>query len=243
MSWRARVYMLHRWIGLLVCVQLLAWSVGGLIFSVLDIRMVRGERDSPMRPFAVLDDELLAGALPPGIARTVVASGEAVATVALVDRGLGPRWELRDETGALLACREVDGTPAPTITREQAVHLARRDFVHEAGVRRVVLIERTPPIEFRGKPLPAWRVELDHPAEPHLYVDARTGEITARRNRAWRVFDFFWMLHTMDYAGRDDFNHPLLTGASVLAIVTAASGLGLWIWRWSSRRSRRRRCA
>ncbi|RMH10155.1 MAG: hypothetical protein D6695_11965, partial [Planctomycetota bacterium] len=93
-----------------------------------------------------------------------------------------------------------------------------------------------PPIEYRSGPLPAYAVQLDHPKRPHIYIDARSGQITARRNRPWRIFDFFWMLHTMDYAGRDDFNHPLLTGFSVLAIASAGSGLALWGWRAMPRR-------
>ena len=241
MTWRARIYTLHRWIGLLVCLQLLAWSIGGLVFSVLDIRAVRGETDSPMTPYRAMDHASIVRGLQEGVASAALAMGERVAHLALIDRGLGARWEIRDQTGDLIACLLADGSPAPMVSREQAERLALDDFTPPAQPREAVLIEANPPIEYRAKPLPAWRVVLDHPRRPHIYVDARTGEISARRNRAWRIFDFFWMLHTMDYAGRDDFNHPLLTGASVLAITTAASGLGLWLWRFATRVSRRRR--
>ena len=43
----------------------------------------------------------------------------------------------------------------------------------------------------------------------------------------WRVFDFVWMLHIMDYDERDDFNHPLLlitAGTALLFVFT-----GLWM--------------
>ncbi|HEY5612201.1 MAG TPA: 2Fe-2S iron-sulfur cluster-binding protein, partial [Lysobacter sp.] len=53
-----------------------------------------------------------------------------------------------------------------------------------------------------------------------LYVSAQDGRILERRNDSWRVFDFVWMLHIMDYTGRQDFNNPL--------VIMAASG-GLWI--------------
>jgi len=96
--------------------------------------------------------------------------------------------------------------------------------------------------EYRGKPAPAWRVDLEHPKRPHIYVDAVTGEALARRNRLWRLFDFFWMLHIMDYRARESFNHPLLTAMSALALATGLSGLGLWGWRgatWARRRAGR----
>ena len=87
--------------------------------------------------------------------------------------------------------------------------------------------------------MPVYQVILDHPKHPHLYVSPVTGAVLKRRNRPWRIFDFLWMLHIMDYRGRENFNHWLLTAMSVLAILTAASGLALWAWRVPRRRKRR----
>jgi hypothetical protein len=39
------------------------------------------------------------------------------------------------------------------------------------------------------------------------------------------------MLHTMDYGGRDDFNHPLLIGFAALGLTAVLSGWSLWIVR------------
>jgi hypothetical protein len=30
------------------------------------------------------------------------------------------------------------------------------------------------------------------------------------RGDTWRTWDFFWMLHNMDYVNRKSFNHPLI---------------------------------
>ena len=46
-------------------------------------------------------------------------------------------------------------------------------------------------------------------------VDAGSGEVTAVRHDRWRLFDWFWMLHIMDYDERSDFSTPLLTGGRV----------------------------
>jgi uncharacterized iron-regulated membrane protein len=89
--------------------------------------------------------------------------------------------------------------------------------------------------EYRGKELPAWRVELDHPSGTVIYVAANRGLVTTRRNHRWRLFDFFWMLHTMDYQGRDNFNSWLLMSFSVFGVVTVVSGYWLW-WRTSTLR-------
>lgn len=235
---RKATYLGHRWLGLLVSLQLLAWSLGGFLFSILPLDLVRGERDMASTPFVQLDATAVEF-IPEPIRARVSAfreSSSGLATVVLVDRGLGPAWELRDIDGSLISRLDLaNGNPLPLITQDEARTLAVRDFAHDAGESRVTLIESDPPVEYRSGRLPAYLVELDHAKRPHIYVDAETGQVTARRNRSWRVFDFFWMLHTMDYAGRDNFNHLLLTTFSVLAIATSASGLTLWGWRFASR--------
>ncbi len=237
---RKSTYLLHRWFGLVVCLQLLAWSAGGFIFSVLPLDVVRGEHQAFAQPFdPITSDSIDALPLPLRDAiRSMINDDQDIGSVTLCDRGIGPFWEIARTDGSLIArLYPADATPAPPISSNDAQHIAARDFLPSNTVVDVTLIEADPPIEYRKGPLPAYAVEFDHPNNPHIYVHAPTGEITARRNRPWRIFDFFWMLHTMDYTGRDNFNHPLLTSFSVLALTTAASGLLLWGWRIKPRRA------
>ena len=60
-----------------------------------------------------------------------------------------------------------------------------------------------------------------------VYVDAKNGAIRARRNDVWRRYDFFWMLHTMDYRGRDNFNNPLIVTIGMAALWLSISGVVL----------------
>ena len=227
---RKTTYIAHRWIGLIISLQLLAWSVGGLIFSVLDIDEVRGTNDARNQSFIALDQETLE-ALPPGIGQAIRALGaQEPASINLVDRGLGAFWEVRSSESELIARLYPSGEASGLITPEQAKFIALNDFKPEAAVRSVELIEDNPPGEYRG-PLPAYRVDLEHPKNPHIYVDAMTGQINARRNDAWRTFDFFWMLHIMDYKDRSNFNHPVLIIASVFAVAASGTGIALWGWR------------
>lgn len=234
---RKTTYFLHRWLGLIVGVQLLLWSSGGFMFSILDIEDVRGTTDNASDPFVQLD----ADATVPSATLLDLASTHAIGGVLLHDRGVGPFWEVRDTKGELIARLDpTTGEPTDLLTPEEAEQLARRDFEPTAAGATVTLIEADPPIEYRSGPLPAYAVHLEHAREPHIYIDARTGRVTARRNGEWRLFDFFWMLHTMDYFGRDDFNTAWLSGFSLLAMLTSATGLSLWAWRASSRLKKRR---
>ena len=61
-----------------------------------------------------------------------------------------------------------------------------------------------------------------------MYLDPWTGDLLARRTDRWRIFDFLWMLHIMDFDTRDDFNHPLLQIAALLGLIVALGGFVLW---------------
>ena len=118
-----------------------------------------------------------------------------------------------------------------TIDEAQARAITRVYRAEQPEVSRATLITGDAPTEFRGRDLPAWRVELADAGNMHVYIDQSTGVIAARRNDAWRRFDFFWMLHTMDYSGRDDFNTPWLIGFSVLGLLSVGSGWAIWLFR------------
>jgi hypothetical protein len=240
---RKATYLVHRWLGALIALQLLAWSIGGFVFSILDIEDVRGTTDARAIQHEPIDQTHFA-AFPDQLHRSIERlNHDNIASVMLTDRGLGAFWEVRDSESGLLGRFDPQGNPAGIISAEDATMLALRDFKHDASVQDVTLIQHDPPTEYRSGDLPAYRVTLDHPKHPHIYIDAQTGRITSRRNDQWRAFDFFWMLHTMDYAGRDNFNHPLLTIASVIAILTTLAGLSLWAWRFVPRKKRAVRTA
>ena len=103
-------------------------------------------------------------------------------------------------------------------------------------------MEREPPIEYRGRPLPAYRVELEDGHGTVVHVDAHTGKVPAWRNGFWRTYDFLWSLHIMDYSERESFNEPLLVAAAGLGVMTVLSGTVLVLTRfvrWGSRRGSR----
>lgn len=115
--------------------------------------------------------------------------------------------------------------------REEAVRIARAEFAHPARVRTVEYLSAGSVgahHEYREQPLPAWAISFEHGSGATAYVAAEQGNLVRVRNNRWRVFDFFWMLHTMDYAGRDNFNNLVLRAFSVLGLVTVASGFILF---------------
>ncbi|MEJ7766352.1 MAG: hypothetical protein WKF89_00975, partial [Chitinophagaceae bacterium] len=82
--------------------------------------------------------------------------------------------------------------------------------------------------EYREKPLPAWAVTFNHPTNSTVYVSADFGQVASFRNDKWRVFDFLWMMHTMGYKDRDNFNNWLLQAFSIFGLLTILSGFLLY---------------
>ena len=103
-----------------------------------------------------------------------------------------------------------------------AARIAEADHAGDAarGAGRAGRRERQP--EYRGA-LPAWRVDFEDGAGRSLYVAADTGAVTARRSTLWRVYDFLWGLHIMDWRGHEDFNSPLLVVATALGLIMIVS--------------------
>ena len=53
------------------------------------------------------------------------------------------------------------------------------------------------------------------------YISATTGSVLERRNDTWRWWDFFWMLHIMDYDERENVNVHVFSQWSNLALDSA----------------------
>jgi len=220
-----RLYAIHRWIAAVALAQLLVWTATGFLFSVLPEDSVRGglaprahEVPIPEAPGAIDIGEALRRAAAAGVRNASKIELRATpAGLFYFVRGEGGPLRLDAHTGAL----------AP-ITLVEAEETARRDQPGRPPVISSSLVEREPLKEYRTKPLPAFRVALGDGSGMVVYVDASTGDVTARRSSAWRAFDWFFLIHTMDYGARGSLNNPLLTGASLLGFLTVISGLTVW---------------
>lgn len=121
-------------------------------------------------------------------------------------------------------------------TEQEIRALARRIYAGKGDIVAVNLLTKAP-LEMQSRKPPYWQVEFAGWNRPTLYLSPSTGELISRRHALWRVFDFAWMLHIMDYQGRTNVNNPLLRVATWSAFAMALSGALLLIW--SFRRSKK----
>ena len=239
MSAAARVAgTVHKWLALLMAIQILFWFVSGLFFAVFPIERVRSEHQiAKHAPVPVRLEDAVAGLQ--RLAAAGAQPGEKIELRTMLGRpvalvtGEGARPRLYDlGDGQLLS-----PVPAPL-----AVAIAEADHAGDLRASSVERVTEEFP-EYRGA-LPAWRVRFDDGANRSLYVAADTGTVTARRSTLWRAFDFLWGLHIMDFRNHEDFNTPLLIIATALALVMIVAGIILFPSRlgynaWRRRRRRR----
>ncbi len=239
MKMRLLIRKSHRYVALVVGLQLLFWSVGGLYFSLIPIERIHGDHLIDKTPLPIQDKGAESSCLPKKLVlakmleqtaqqdmRRLTVSQSLLMTYVQINSASGTKkYDLcRGEALELL--------PEATI-RKVAEKVAR----NAGAIQSVALLkEVAADSEYRGGPLPAYRVSFDGAEKLHLYLDARTAAVTSARTTAWRIFDFLWMLHVMDYEQRDNFNHLLLQLFAALAVFTSLSGLLLW---WMSRRRRK----
>jgi hypothetical protein len=229
-----RLRRVHRLLGVAIGLQILCWTVSGIYFAWTDIDEIRGDHLRSAPPPIAFERDWIA----PGQIRFEAASLVApprLSSLELITIAGEPYYRLRsDDEGSdsrvTLASARTGEVRGP-LDRDEAASVARASFAPDAEILDVVRITTAdvgPHHEYRGRPLPSWRVRFLHDSATHVYVSANEAEVVTHRNRGWRVFDALWMLHTMDFAGRDDFNNPLLRGVSVLALATTLSGYLMW---------------
>lgn len=221
-SLSSRFFRWHRWLGWIVALQVLAWIVGGVVFTWLPFKdWVKAEQDigRPAQPLpagwaAVLVRQLENPALAP------------VQTVTSVATAKGPA--LRLGHGGAETWVALDGSafsPPEAGDIERFARSLRKDGRAPAKVERLADVPRRAAIVREVQAgAGVWRASFDDALNTRLYFDARSGQLTAVRNDAWVLYDFFWRLHLMDYSGGEDFAHPLVKGASLLALGLVLSG-------------------
>ena len=228
----------HKWLALVLVLPVLFWFVSGLFFAVAPIETVRSEHRIVKQPPAPVD--MKDAAL--GLARIsgAVEAAEKIEVrmllgrpVAAVTAGEGPPRLFDLASGRLIS----------PIDPATAAAIAERDLSGEEKARRVKRVTTNSP-EYRGA-LPAWRVDFER-ANRSIYVAADTGLVSSRRSTLWRVYDFLWSLHILDFEEHEDINNPLLIATSGLGLVIILTGiilfpsrLGYTAWRRRQRARQR----
>lgn len=203
----------HIWLGWLVAVPLLFWTVSGLVMVTRPIEEVRGHslhiehKPAPVRVQlggAAGDTLIREGKILDQRGRSVLIATFMDGSVHRIDLGAPGQTML---------------PPVDDAEARAAVRHAIKGGDQVASLK--LFSAEQSPADFR-KPIAAWQVILADGT--HVYVGRDTGEIEAIRTGWWRFYDFMWGLHIMDLETREDTHHPLLIGFAALALASCLLG-------------------
>lgn len=212
---------LHKWLGLLVAIQALLWMASGVYMTAISIDIIHGDHLSHVERPAVAAQSV-------AVQPAQLAADFPGMTAFRLKRLLGrAAYEVKYAGGSALV-DAASGKRLDPLGEAQARELALDAYQGEGDLREIRLLRQLPQ-EVAARKAPLWRADFDDQDGSTLYVSPATGEVVAQRHTLWRVFDFLWMLHIMDYDKRTDTNNTLLRGASVAGTLFALSGLWL-LW-------------
>lgn len=221
----------HRYLGVVLGIQFFLWTLGGLYFSWTNIEEIRGEHIKEKLPFPVSDRGMVS---PDTILATAFNASDSLISLKLINILDEPIYQVEyssDQSNRVKMFHAHNGAVKPSLTEKEAILVAMDGLKVQAGVTEVEYITETGKHhEYRGRPLPAYAVQFASPINSTIYISSDYGTIQTYRSNQWRAFDFFWMLHTMDYEGRDDFNNYILRAFAVFGMITILSGFCLYIF-------------
>lgn len=206
----------HIWLGWVIALPLLIWTISGLVMVLRPIEEVRGADlriTPPPRPVEVaLNGSGQATLIREG--RLINQRGRSILLATYMDGSIA-RIDLNASGAANL----------PPVDEAEARRAVSEGIKGGKAVQSVRLFdaEHSPP-DFR-RAIAAWQVILADGT--HVYVGRDSGEIEAVRTSWWRFYDFWWGLHIMDPLEREDTSHPLLMISALLALVGTLIGTTL----------------
>lgn len=219
----------HKWLFLFVGVQALLWTLSGVYMVVMDLDFIHGDHLVKNLREPLPTEQ---GTLAPTQALLERYSG--VKSIQLKALQGNPYYVVNTGEGAhLIDARS--GRQVSPIDGDHARALAEHYYTGSLPAVSAELITDNPPTELQSRALPLWRVNFDDRYGTSFYINPNTGALVTRRHNYWRAFDFFWMLHIMDYEERADIHNPLLLVISIVSLTGVLAGLILLFYSFARR--------
>mgnify|MGYP003298742798 FL=1 len=209
----------HKYLSILISIQLLLWTISGIYFAFNQIELVRGEQYRLPQVFSIDLNKI-----------NVVL--DSVRSIQVAPRFGEEILIVRREAGTEYL--NLEGVALEKLSREQATSIVSSvTSLTPLAVEEIIDLE--PGSEYRGRNLPLFKVMTQDQEndEINVYVDAISGQVVAIRSEQWRLWDLMWGLHIMDWETRDEINNWLLKLFSVLALISSLTGVLIFFrWDW-----------
>ena len=209
----------HKYLSILISIQLLLWTISGIYFAFNQIELVRGEQYRLPQVFSV------------DLSKVNVFL-DSVKSIQVARRFGEEILIVRKETGTEYL--NLEGVALEKLSKTQATSIVSAvTSLTPLAVEEIN--DPEPGSEYRGRNLPLFKVitQDQENDEINVYIDAISGQVVAIRSEQWRLWDLMWGLHIMDWETRDEINNWLLKLFSVLALISSLTGVFIFFrWDW-----------
>ncbi|WP_462170489.1 hypothetical protein [Pseudoalteromonas xiamenensis] len=217
-AWLKTARKIHKTLGYLLAIQLFFWLLGGLIMSAIPLEKVHGKHLAQRQidnPFVFKDYS--------GWPLLPWDSFGALHNIELTHFLTTPVIKIIEDNDTRYF-NGITAQPFSAPTQTDIITQAKAHLMDKTkSIKHIEKVEKGPrEVGYREQ---VWRVEMADTLSTTLYLDAQSGQVVTVRSRLWRIFDFFWMLHIMDYNEREDFNNPLLITFSATSVLFCLSGI------------------
>ncbi len=205
---------IHKYFSLIVSIQLLLWTVSGIFFAFNKIELIRGEG------YMLAKDKISFLKNP----EFEVQSSDVVTVMKRLDKTV---FIVKDGEDAKYL--DFRGQEIEKLSYEQSREIVKT-MTSLTPTNVYEINQKVAGSEYRGRELPLYRITSydKNNEEINVYLNPYSGKIEAIRTLSWRIWDFLWGLHIIDWSERDNINNIFLQIFSLLALVSSITGIILF---------------
>jgi hypothetical protein len=198
--------------------QFVVWSITGTYMVIFDIDYIHGD-SLVVEQQEFLENDQINYSIAELYAKYPKAQG--IELTRLIDDAV---YRFNDGKNKYLLNASTGESLAP-ISEAYAALIAKNQFNNsKIDINSISLIKQNPPFELSARHLPVWRVDFDDFSSASFYISVESGELVTKRHTFWRVFDWMFSFHVMDYVEEDPSNKLLLVFV-ILSLIASAFGI------------------
>lgn len=216
----------HRWLALLVGLQMVVWGLSGAYMVLFELPFIHGNHlvkpshSEPLPSSAVRDFSAVAQRYP--------RATEIALSSLWLNNQAQPVFHIQ-RRGRIQLIHAATLQPIELKADDIKAIATRTYALGDVPITHINLLTEQAPSEISPRLLPVWQVHFADNSDSSLYFSARTGQLVSKRHDYWRGFDIMWMLHIMDYDTRSDTQNNLLRSIIIGNLLFMVTGVVLII--------------
>lgn len=216
----------HKWLSLLVGLQLLIWLGTGLYFNIMDHQKASGNQFRQSPAIAQIDISRL---VEPQLVLSRSKLAVSLKQISLLEQ---PYYLLTHQKGLYshfnnnYSLADAYTGKSLVIDEKLASKLAQASYKGEGVIKSVVKL--SPPYDdIPREQNDVWQINYADFINTSVYIDAGSGRVVKHSNDDKRFADIFFMLHFMDYGSEGSFNNVQIIIFAIFTLFFSLTGL---IW-------------